>query len=88
MLVDWLELCMTSDLQLPADSPASCGTIIEVAEAERTTLVDAVYSGEIRRADLTTFLQYTRRDDVDFTVDRGLVKMVSIITTLLEVHDI
>ena len=78
---------MAANRQLPADSPASCGTVLAVAEAERTTLVDAVYSGKIDRADLTTFLQYTSHDDTEFNVDRGLVKLVSIVAALLEAHD-
>lgn len=68
------------------DCPEACDDVLNIATAEETTLVDAVSSGRLDHDDLGTFLAHA--DTAAHDVDRGLVRLVKIITALLEKHGV
>ncbi|WP_435100167.1 hypothetical protein [Halorubrum sp. N11] len=76
---------MSSGICLADDCPEQYRDVIDIVDAEETTIVDTGLTGKLEQEDLDMFL-----DNVfvaDHEVDPGLIHLVEIVDTLLEKSD-
>lgn len=76
---------MTSGICPPRDCPEQYRDIIDIVEAEETTIVDAGLTGRLEQEDLNLFLDHVAV--ADHEVDPSLIHLVEIVDTLLEQRD-
>ena len=77
---------MDSGTSLTHDRPERCRDVVDVVEAEQTTIVDAVLTGKLDQGDLDTFLEWIAAADDE--IDPGVIHLITIANTLLETRDI
>ncbi|OYR53886.1 hypothetical protein DJ73_06180 [Halorubrum sp. Ea1] len=76
---------MSSGTCFARDCPEQYRDVINIVEAEETTIVDAVLTGKLEQDDLDTFLEYVAVADRE--IEPSLIHLVEIVDTLLEKRD-
>lgn len=77
---------MASGTYLTHDCPEQCRDVVDVVEAEQTTVVDAALTGKLDQGDFNTFREHMASADDE--IDPEVIHLIAIANTLLETRDI